>query len=181
MEKDIERPPLSRPLKIDEIRDGASGSIEATRAEMDEIAKLLDLGGLEGLTMTYRLARAGAGRFHLKGELKAKVVQTCVVSLEPVESHLDVPVEAEFWPSGMIAAHEDSEDEHGSTILFEWPEPITDGRIDLGPILYETLATSLDPYPKKQGVSFEWSEGKETPGSETKTSPFAALAALKRR
>jgi uncharacterized metal-binding protein YceD (DUF177 family) len=181
MEKDIERPPLLRPLKIDEIRDGASGSIEATRAEMDEIAKLLDLRGLDGLAMSYRLARAGAGRFRLKGELKANVVQTCVISLEPVESHLDVPVEAEFWPSEMIAAHEDSKDEHGSTTPSEWPEPITDGKIDLGPIVYETLATTLDPYPKKQGVSFEWSEGPETPGSQAKTKPFAALVALKRR
>jgi uncharacterized metal-binding protein YceD (DUF177 family) len=180
MDKGTKHPPLSRPLKVDEIRGSASGSIEATKAEMCEIAELLDLRGLEELAMTYRLAGAGAGRFRLKGELKAKVMQTCVVSLELIESHLDVPVEAEFWPSEMIA-HEDSEDEHGSTTLSEWPEPITDGRIDLGPILYETLATSLDPYPKKEGVSFEWSEGPETPSPEAKTSPFAALGALKRR
>jgi uncharacterized metal-binding protein YceD (DUF177 family) len=180
MSKDLGHSPLSRPVKVDQIRDDASGSIEATRSEMEEIAELLDLRGLEGLAMTYRLARAGAGRFHLGGELTAKVTQTCVVSLEPVESQLAVPVEAEFWPSEMIAASEDGEDEHGSTAPSEWPEPIIDGRIDLGPILYETLATSLDPYPKKEGVSFEWSEGPETPAPEAKTSPFAALEALKR-
>ena len=69
----------------------------------------------------------------------------------------------------------------GATTLSDWPEPISDGRIDLGPILYETLATSLDPYPKKDGVSFEWSQGAEEPRSEAGTSPFAALGALKRR
>jgi uncharacterized metal-binding protein YceD (DUF177 family) len=181
MDKDTEHSPLSRLLKVEEIKDGASESIEATKAEMGEIARLLDLRGLEGLAMTYRLTRAGAGRFRLKGELNADVTQTCVVSLEPLESHLDVPVEAEFWPSYMIAAHEESEAEHGGTAISDWPEPINDGRIDLGPILYETLATSLDPYPKKEGVSFAWSEGAETPGHEAKTGPFAALGALKRR
>jgi uncharacterized metal-binding protein YceD (DUF177 family) len=180
MSKDMEHSPLSRQLKIDEIRDGASGSIEATKTEMAEIAQLLDLPGLDDLVMTYRLSRAGTGRFRLKGDLKARVTQTCIVSLEPVESNLDVPVEAEFWPAEMIAAHEEDAEEHGSAALADWPEPIDDGRIDLGPILYETLATSLDPYPKMEGVSFQWSEGSEMPGLEEKTSPFAALGALKR-
>ena len=181
MNHETEHLPFSRPLRIDEIRDGASGSIEATAPEMAAIAKLLELRGLEDLAMTYRLLHAGAGRLRLKGELKAKVTQTCVVSLEPVQSEIDVPVEAEFWPAEMIAAHEESEEEHGGAPLADWPEPIKDGRIDLGPIMYETLATSLDPYPKKEGVSFEWSQGAEEPRSEAGTSPFAALGALKRR
>ncbi len=180
MDKDTEHSPLSRLLKVDEIKDGASGLIEATRTEMGEIAGMLDLRGLEGLGMTYRLTRTGARRFRLKGALKGKVTQTCVVSLEPIESHLDVPVEAEFWPWEMIAAHEEGEVEHKSAATSDWPEPINDGKIDLGSIIYETLATALDPYPKKEGVSFAWSEGAETPGPKTKTSPFAALGALKR-
>jgi uncharacterized metal-binding protein YceD (DUF177 family) len=180
MSKDLEHKPLSRFLKVDEIRDGASGAIEATKAEMTEIAALLDLRGLEGLAMTYRLSRAGAGRFRLTGELKATVTQTCVVSLDPVSSDLVVPIETEFWPSEMIAAHEESAEEHGSAALTDWPEPIDDGRIDLGPVFYETLATSLDPYPKKEGVSFAWSEEPEIAAPDDKTSPFAALGALKR-
>jgi len=181
MSHETEHLPFSRPLRIDEIRDGASGSIEATAAEMAAIANLLDLRGLENLAMSYRLFRAGAGRLRIKGELKAKVTQTCVVSLDSVQSELDVPVEAEFWPSEMIAAHKESEEEQGGTTIADWPEPISNGRIDLGPIIYETLATSLDPYPKKEGVSFEWSQGAEEPRSEAGTSPFAALGALKRR
>lgn len=181
MSHDTEHLPFSRPLRIDEIKDGVSGSIEATAAEMAAIANLLDLKGLEDLAMTYRLFRAGAGRLRLKGELKAKVTQTCIVSLEPVQSELDVPVEAEFWPSEMIAAHKESEEEQGGALIADWPEPISDGKIDLGPFVYETLATSLDPYPKKEGVSFEWSQGAEQPRSEAGTSPFAALGAWKRR
>src|SRR5512143_664042 len=122
MSHETEHLPFSRPLRIDEIRDGASGSIEATAAEMAAIANLLDLKGLEDLAMTYHLFRVGADRIRLKGELKAKVTQTCVVSLEPVQSELDVPVEVEFWPSEMIASHKESEEEQGATPLSDWPE-----------------------------------------------------------
>ena len=90
---------LSRPLKVDELKDGTSGEIAATRAEMDVIARMLDLVALEGLTFIYRLKHGGGGRLHLTGCLHAKVTQTCVVSLDPVEANLDVPVEASFGPS----------------------------------------------------------------------------------
>ncbi|HZP08494.1 DUF177 domain-containing protein [Methyloceanibacter sp.] len=174
--------PLSRLLKFDEIKEAVSGTIEATPAEMAAIAKLLDLRGLERLGMTYRLRRIGAGRVRLNGELAAKVIQTCVVSLDPVLSDVAVPVEAEFWPEEMIAAHQAHEEEQGAATLADWPEPISEGRIDLGPVVYETLATSLDPYPRKEGVSFEWSEKwEEEPSGAKPASPFAALEALKRR
>ena len=81
----------------------------------------------------------------------------------------------------MIEAEAKREEEGGVTTLADWPEPIKDGRIDLGPLIYETLATSLDPYPKRDGVSFEWSQGAEAPGPERKSSPFAALDRLKPR
>ncbi len=173
--------PLSRAFRVDEIKEGASGTIEASVAEMASIAKLLDLRGLESLAMSYRLSRLGAGRVRLDGTLKAKVTQTCVVSLEPVQSDIAVPVEVEFWPEDILASYEAREEEHGAATLADWPEPISEGRIDLGPVLYQTLATSLDPYPRKEGVSFRWSEGNEEPGGEKATSPFAALEALKRR
>jgi len=180
MNDEVERPSLSRQFRLDAIRDGVSGTIEATEAERAAICRLLELKGLGTLALTYRLFHTGADRLRLKGQLKAGVTQTCVVSLDPVPAQIDVPVEAEFWPAAMIAAEVKREAEGGST-LADWPEPIKDGRIDLGPLIYETLATSLDPYPKRDGVSFEWSQGAEAPGPERKSSPFAALDRLKPR
>jgi len=100
-----------------------------------------------------------------------------VVTLDPVQAVLDVPVEAEFWPQALIDGLEKSTETHEGAL--DWPEPIKDGKIDLGPLIYETLATSLDPYPKREGASFDWSQerGEGPAGS----SPFAALDVLRRR
>jgi hypothetical protein len=65
-------------------------------------------------------------------------------------------------------------------VVLDGPEPIVCGRIDLGAVAYETLATALDPYPKREGVSFDWSQGEPNQAQEAQSGPFAALAALKR-
>ena len=178
MMSETDRPVLSRPLKVEEIGDGASGEIAATVAEMEAIARLLDLVRLEGLTFTYRLDQAGGGRWHLKGKLNANVTQVCVLSLEPIEARHEVPVEVEFWPASLLAELEQNAEEAEGIGLLNWPEPIAGGRIDPGPVIYETLATALDPYPKRAGVRFDWPESEP---KQAESGPFAPLAALKRR
>jgi hypothetical protein len=180
MHKYVDRLPLSWPLKVTEIDDGTAAKIEATRSEMARIADLLDLVALGGLELNYRLRRGGGGQLHLAGRLKANVTQTCVVSLDPVETNFDVPIEVEFWPFDLIEELERQPEDLGSTDLFDRPEAITDGTVDLGSIVYETLATSLDPYPKREGASFEWSQQRsEAEGRES--GPFEPLRQLKGR
>jgi uncharacterized metal-binding protein YceD (DUF177 family) len=172
--------PLVRTLRVDEFKEGEERAIEVNRAERDAIAALLDLRALDRLTFTFRLDRRGQGRLALEATLAAAVTQTCVVSLEPVESTLDVPVEVEFWPVPMIDDLASSPDEAASHGTLDWPEPIEGGKIDLGPVIYETLATALDPYPNREGLSFEWSEASSTGVEpEQAESPFAALKRLK--
>lgn len=179
MNSETESAPLSLIFKVDEIKDGASGEIAASAAELTAIAGLLDLQRLEALTFHYRFDHGVAGRLRLTGRLKADLTQTCVVSLEPVEARIDVPVEIEFWPEALLAKPEDGEESEHVTAL-DWPEPIVGGRIDLGAVAYETLATSLDPYPKREGVSFDWSQAEGAAAEQAKSGPFAALATLKR-
>lgn len=173
-------PPISRMLRVDELKDGEERSMEINRAERDKIARLLDLVALDDLRFTFRIRRRGEGRLALSGTLAAAVTQTCVVSLEPVASTLEVPVEVEFWPRHLIEDRAETIDEAASHGALDWPEPIGDGKIDLGPVIYETFATSLDPYPKRVGVSFEWSEpGAESAPADKPESPFAVLKQLK--
>jgi len=185
-QKDLDRdsgpPPLSSPLRVDEIKEGDERLIEANEAEREAIAAMLDLQRLDRLSLTFRFARHGQGRFALKGRLLAAVTQTCGVTLEPVEATLDIPVEIEFWPAGQIEAYADTADEAARHGILDWPEPIDDGKIDLGPIIYQSLATGLDPYPKREGASFSWpGADAETSAAEDEKGPFAALGRLKPR
>src|SRR4029453_6787734 len=127
--RDLDRPPLSRPLKVDEIKDNVQGEIEATPSELAAVAKLLDLKGLGQLSFTYRLNRGGGDRLRLTGRLTASATQICVVSLEPVESNIDVPVEAEFWPEELIDHLERRAEEPGGPGHLDWPERMLGGKI----------------------------------------------------
>jgi len=177
---DSDPPVLSRPLKVDDIRDGTGGDIATTDAELAAIAGMLDLVALKRLVLSYRVDRVGSSRLRLTGQLQADVTQTCVVTLEPVEAQIDVPVAIEFWPAARVEELERSAEETGGEGLLDWPEAVVDGRIDLGPVVYETLATSLDPYPKRPDASFDRLQNVAAP-ADGKSGPFAALAALKPR
>jgi Large ribosomal RNA subunit accumulation protein YceD len=179
--EDAHPPILSRPLKVDEIKDGASDEIVVTGAELEAIAKMLDLVALDRLTFAYRIDRGGGGRLALTGTLNADAKQTCVVSLEPVEARLEVPVEMEFWPAELLPRPERDRADAGGAGVLDWPEAIRDGKIDLGPVIYETVATALDPYPRRPEARFDWPQGEAQEGEGAGTGPFASLAALKRR
>jgi hypothetical protein len=181
MTEDADPPILSRPLKVDELRDGASGEIVVTGAELATVAKMLDLVALDRLTFAYRIGHGGGGRLVLTGTLNADAKQTCVVSLEPVEARLEVPVEMEFWPAELLPRPERDAGDPGGGGIVDWPEAIRDGRIDLGPVVYETLATALDPYPRRPEARFDWPQGQGQEGEGAGSGPFASLAALKRR
>ena len=72
MTRDVDRPVLSRSLKVDEIKDGASGEIAVSDADMEAVATMLDLVALDGLTLAYRFDHRGDGRLHLVGALRPR-------------------------------------------------------------------------------------------------------------
>jgi hypothetical protein len=81
-EQEIVPPPLSRTLRVDELKEGEEGTIEVNRAERETIAALLDLRALDRLTIVFRLNRRGQGRLALQGTLAAAVPR-------PVSSRLN--------------------------------------------------------------------------------------------
>lgn len=136
------------------------------------IALALGLQELKSLVATYRIVAAGAG-YRLTGYLDAGVVQACIVSLEPLESHLREDFEAEFR-----SADDGAESGEDKTVLEGLDiEPIQHGRIDAGRVILETLSGALDPYPRKEGAAFTWRDPAEDQAA--KASPFAVLSQLK--
>lgn len=176
-----EASPFRHPVRVETIRQrGTEIVLEADAGQRAAIAAALGLPSVEALSARYLATRNGE-RVKLEGRIAAHLHQSCVVTLESFPVKLDVPVKLDFAPQedpqavprrGAEAAGIDIE-----VLLNEDdpPEPIVDGVIDLGAITLEFLALSLDPYPRKPGVSFA---PPAPPDGEV--SPFAALAKLKR-
>jgi len=179
MNQEQEGPPLTRKIRVADIEENVDKTIVLTDAENATIKGLLELLELESLSFGYRLSSGSGGTVHLSGRLKADTIQTCVVILEPIPTAIDMALDVEFWPAAMIEDLGKRAEDPSQSGVEDWPEPITAGVIDLGPIVYETLATALDPYPKKTGASFQWSQA-EPEAEAPESGPFAALKQLKK-
>ncbi|MEG6509565.1 DUF177 domain-containing protein [Methyloligella sp. 2.7D] len=174
--------PLKRVIAVDSIRDGLEETASFTPAELEEIKTLQDLQSLDRFGFVYTLNRVSGGGVTLKGKLTADATQTCVVSLDPVPASLEIPVEADYLPQSAIERWQAELDEETlSDPLAEWPEPIQGGKIDIGPLIYESFATALDPYPRKEGANLDWEpEQGDEPEESAKENPFSILERLKR-
>lgn len=178
--------PFSRPFAVDRLHTDAATDI-TVNADADERLALAQLDGMERvdrLEGRFRVARLGSGA-RVTGEVEAEVVQTCVVSLESFTAVVREPVDVRYAPQEQVAeleaaAARNSGDSFEEVVdPAEVPDPIVEGRIDLGALAAEFLALGLDPYPHKPGVQFE-AEAREAEAREAErdnVSPFAALRA----
>jgi hypothetical protein len=167
--------PWSMPVAVDEIPDtGLHMEIEAVPEIRAAIAKLAGVHDVAALSAVFDLARHGAG-VHVTGRVRARVGQTCVVTLDPVENEIDEAVDVRFIPgadAGTAAGHGG----HAPADDEEPPETLVGGTVDLGQLATEFLVLGIDPYPRKPGAEFT-PPAAEEPGER----PFAALEALKKR
>jgi uncharacterized metal-binding protein YceD (DUF177 family) len=161
-------------LRLDQIRDGDRLDLVANDAERSAVAERLDLAGLERLDAHAVLTRDGQ-QIRASGRLQAALQQSCVVTGQAIAAHVDEPFDILFVPEPK-AGPSDNEvelDEHDCEVVFH------DGAaIDLGAAIADTLALSLDPYPRSAGAEAALKEAGIM--TEEQASPFAALAALKR-
>lgn len=167
---------------------GADIVIEADAGVRAELARLNGLVALSSAVARLHAARRGREGLHVTGEVRARVTQTCVVSLEDFESEIVEPIDVEFEPARAKPVREEGErmsrrrrdarppveeDEEGMDDL-NAPDEIVDGKVDLGALASEFLTLGIDPYPRKPGVAFE-----EPKAQGATISPFARLAERK--
>src|SRR5215468_5775744 len=173
MEKN--RSPWSVPVAVEDVPEtDLHVEIDAPDTVRAEIAALAGLRELTRLSAVFDLARRGAG-VRVTGNVTARVGQTCVVTLEPVESDIDELVDLRFAPQAATASAK-SETVAAHTSDDEPPEPLLDGKLDLGAIATEFLLLGIDPYPRKPGAEFA-----PVKADDASAKPFAALEALKKR
>ena len=169
--------PFSLTVAVRDIgRRGRTEKLEADAGQRAALADLLNVTAIERLGGEFSLDMVSGSAVHMRGRIEADVVQTCVVSLEPVHQHIDEPVSVTLLPAETADGRPDR-----SVLVDPMDEDDRDtysnGRIDLGVIVAEQLALHLDPYPRAPGEAFEATGNAET---DKRDSPFAALERLKR-
>lgn len=174
-----------RASALDSGEDGAVFQHDANEAERTALATRFGLVGLPAFRFTVSLkpTRSASG-FRLSGCIAAEVIQSCVVTLEPVTAHIDQTIE--------ILLFDEAEDRDAPVETEQDFETFTDDLIDLGEIAAVELALSLDPYPRVPGAigdktgpgaaAAEAPDGEGPQGAAESSThrPFAGLAALRR-
>jgi hypothetical protein len=173
---------FSRSFEVARVRDRqVRVRIAATDAECAGLAVRLGLLALERLEAEAVLTPAASENgIHLAVDWVADVVQSCVVSLEPVASRLNDSFGLLYAPAqeprefADVKRNEVQIDIDGR----DPPEPLIGDRIDVGEAIAEQLALALDVYPRRPGASIltEYVIGQED--TDARQMPFATLAEL---
>ncbi len=154
---------------------GLHRDIEADAATREAMAKAAGIRELLSARASFDLSPQSGGRVHVTGRVQARVGQTCVVTLDPVENDIDEEVDLVFAPSKQIPVlAEPADDDNAPMEMEDLPEPIENGIIDLGRLAADMLYLAIDPYPRKPGAVFE----PQATAADPEDHPFAALKGL---
>ena len=157
---------------------GLHREFAASAAECRRLAVLGSLREVKSADASLDLTPMREGRLHVVGRVRARVGQTCVVTLDPIENEIDEAIDLIFAPPEQIPALADLVDDAATSDaeIPDPPEPITGGMIDLGRLATDALLLAIDPHPRKRGAVFE----SPVIPNDPEDHPFAALKALKR-
>lgn len=151
-------------------------ALQPDAAALEALKTELDLLGLKKLRFTGEIQTVGKRDWKLTGLLGATVTQPCVVSLEPVTTRIDLPVERTY-----VAGLTYSEEEEAEMPEDDTQEPLG-AFIDPQAVMIEALSLALPQYPRKDGAHLTdttFAEPGVQPMQDEDTRPFAGLAALR--
>ena len=170
--------PWRVPIVVAQIPDtGLHRAFEASDATRAAMADLADLREVTSASASFDLTLKSGGRVHVMGEVRARIGQTCVVTLDPIENEINEAIDLMFAPSEQIRSLSALVDEAAQSEDEEVPdppEPIVDGVIDLGRLATDALFLAIDPYPRRPDATFDLPPEIMDPADH----PFAALKAL---
>ena len=143
---------FSRTVQVSEIgRDGLKLSVSADKDERDLLARrfcLLEIKRLDAdISLMQRESRGE--RVYVDAHFSADLVQSCVVSLRPIEKNIDDRFSVVFArepdqvPGSELFTIEDADP----------PEIFSEGQLEIGELVAEYLALALDPYPRHPDVT----------------------------
>ena len=140
--------------------------IDCDESECTALAARFGFAAVARLSARLKVKRAGPGHWNVTGKLQAEVTQLCGVTGEPVPESVDFTIEERYCRA--------SEEGTDIDVSLDGFEPLVDGAIDLGEVVAQTLAISVNPWPRSVDAPHSFAVGESE-----KEHPFAGLAALK--
>jgi uncharacterized metal-binding protein YceD (DUF177 family) len=169
---------FSRLYRLDDLSDEPRRvGIEAGPEEREALARRFGLLAVDRLAAEAELRRSGDA-VTAAGRLRARVIQSCVASAEPVEAEVAEDFRIEFRPLPADVRPEEEVELGEAELDVAFYEG---GAIDLGEAAAQTLLLGLDPYPRSPAAEAALREAgvKSEEEARLEANPFAALAALK--
>jgi len=174
-----EKPPFSYPVKVGNISANAvTVKLEADVRELEGLAKLWQVVSVGSLKAELQIARWKKDGVRVKGRVEADIVQSSVVTLEPVASKIDEEFEQIFVPEGSKLARIVTGDTAEMVLDPEGPdlpEMFTGDTIDVGEVVAEFAALAIDPYPREAGAEFTDHLEGDADEKSGRPNPFAVL------
>lgn len=171
--------PWRAPVIVAQIPDtGLHRGLEASAAERQAMADVAGVREILSAQADFDVVPKSGGRIQVIGSVRARIGQTCVVTLDPIESEIEEEVGLVFAPEAearrLADLIEERQGDEAPSEVADPPEAIVNGIIDLGRVATDALFLAIDPYPRKEGVVFE----AEVTAPDPADHPFAALKAL---
>lgn len=149
--------PVSFPVHVARMpQKGLPVVIEANEKQRAALAEAHGLDSVERFRVELLVTVWKRNGVKVAGRVEADIVQSCVVTLEPVENHIEEEVSGLFLP-------EDSKlgrlgFEGGGEIMLDAegpdsPETFSGDTIDVGHLAEEYFGLAIDPYPRKKGAA----------------------------
>ena len=170
-------PEFSRIVMADCVgREGLTLGLEATPQECGALAHRFEVEAISALSAHAKVSRVDKDRLRLDVTFDADVLQLCVITLEPVASHVSDRFAVVCAPPGK----DGDETEVFVDIAGEDPpEPLLEGRIDVGEMIAQHLSLQIDPYPRAADAEGgAWEAGGDR-AEELSDNPFDRLRGLK--
>ena len=169
-------PEFSHVVTLAEAGAGKAITLDADVSARAAIARRLELVELDRFEADIEV-RAVAGGIGLRGEVRARLVQSCAATGLPIPATIAEPFDLKFLRDIAVDDVEDMEIELGSEDIDVLP--LEHDRVDLGEVAVQTLSLALDPFPRHPDADRILAEKGVL--SEEQAGPFAALAALKNK
>lgn len=171
---------FSHPIRVTDLaaRKPTRFDLRLKGEELTDLAAVVGASGLSKVRFRGEIRPFGRRDWTLEGRIEADVVQPCVVSLQPVKTHVEEDVARRFLADLPTPASEEAEIPEDTDV-----EPLG-AVIDPGNVLAEALALAMPTYPRAPDVELGEAVFTE-PGHQAlrdgDVKPFASLIDLRDR